>query len=220
MPPLTLSDIDILISVFIFCSATSLCKLAQTCRLFRNLILERGEEIARTRLQIAYTGRDTFRALLYEFGGLYVWNSANRLIDVFHIDGERLLDWQKSKAREILKRTSLIFNQDLKKIVKCEMQFQGVKLLRYFTANGLFPIQSKIKELYYYEQTETSFFNTIVILQEILVVFLEEFTSSDLVTWLVSKASLLPLPPPMSISIASRDPYDIRVLGRISVPVL
>ena len=103
MHPMAQSDIDILISLFMFCSATSLCKLAQTCRLFRNLILERGEEIAMTRLQITHAGRDRFRALLYEFGGLYVWNSANRFSDVFCIDGEMLVEWQKSIIRDILK---------------------------------------------------------------------------------------------------------------------
>jgi hypothetical protein len=215
---MVLSEIDILISLFTFCSATSLCKLAQTCCLFRNLILERGDEIAMSRLQITHTGRDMFRALLYQFGGLYVWNFANIFSDDFCIDGDMLVEWHKKIIRDILRRTSLIYNQNMKQIVKNEMQLQGAKLLRYFTAKGLFPIQSKLKELYYYEQTETSFFNTIVTLQGILVVFLEEFTSGDLVTWLVSKLSFLPPPPP--ISIASHVPFDIRVLGRISVPVL
>jgi hypothetical protein len=50
-----------------------------------------------------------------------------------------------------------------------------------------------MKELYYFEKTESSFFDTVVTLQCMVFVFLSEFASSDLIAWLKSKVSIIPL---------------------------
>jgi hypothetical protein len=185
--------VDILMSLLVFCSATSLCKLAQTCRLFRSLFLEKGEETAIRRLELFSTGRERFCELLKEFGGMSVANTGIVLATVFHIDKAMLVDAQKSVVEEMMKKTSLLLDKNFESIVQIQMNTEGVKLIQNFWEKGLFPFESKMKELHYFETAESSLFDTIVTLQCILIVFLNAFTSSDLIAWLKSKVSLLPL---------------------------
>jgi hypothetical protein len=185
--------VDILMSLFVFCSASSLCKLAQTCRLFRSLFLEKGEETAIRRLELFSTGRERFCELLKEFGGMSVANTGIVLATVFHIDKEMLVEAQKSVVEDMIKKTSLLIDKNFQSIAEIQMKTEGVKLIQNFWEKGLFPFESKMKELYYFETTESSFFDTIVTLQCILIVFLNAFTSSGLIAWLKSKVSLLPL---------------------------
>jgi hypothetical protein len=92
-----------------------------------------------------------------------------------------LVEAQKSVVEEMMKKTSLILEKNLQSIVEIQMSTEGVKLIQNFWERGLFPFESKMKELYYFEKTESSFFDTIVTLQGIFFVVLNGFTSSDLI---------------------------------------
>ena len=72
-----------------------------------------------------------------------------------------------------------------------------------------------MKELYFFETTESTLFDAIVTLQCILFVLLNTFTSSDLVAWLRSKVSLIPLFPARRLSVVAGFTTDIFVCGRI-----
>lgn len=185
--------VDIIPCLLVFCSATSLCKLAQTCRFFRSLILDKAEETAIVRLELFRTGRERLWELLKEFGGMTVANTGIVLSTVFHIDKAMLVEAQKSVVEEMMKKTSLIIDNNTRRIVEIQMSAEGVKLMQNFWDRGVFPFESKMKELYYFEKTEASFFDTVVTLQSLVFVFLSEFASSDLIAWLKSKVSIIPL---------------------------
>jgi hypothetical protein len=207
--------IDILTSLFVFCSAASLCKLAQTCRSFRSLFLDKGEETASRRLELFSTGRERFCEMLKEFGGLSVASTGIVLSTVFHIDKEMLVEAQKSVIEDLMKRSSLVVNKSWEKIIQVQMNTEGVNLVLKFWEKGLFPFQSKMKELYFFETTESTLFDAIVTLQCILFVLLNTFTSSDLVAWLRSKVSLIPLFLARRLSVVAGCTTDIFVCGRI-----
>ena len=131
--------IDILTSLFVFCSAASLCKLAQTCRSFRSLFLDKGEETAIRRLELFSTGRERFCQMLKEFGGLSVASTGIVLSTIFHIDREMLVDAQKSVIEDLMKRSSLVVNKSWEKIIQVQMNTEGMNLNRRNWEKGLFP---------------------------------------------------------------------------------
>lgn len=185
--------VDILMFLLVCCPATSLCRLAQTCRLFRSLVLENREEAATQRLETFHAKNEGLGQLLREFGGLCVWNNVLVLASYFHIDKAVMVAAQFSVVDAMMKNSSLSLDESLESIVYVEMQKEGATLLESFVDRGLFPFDSKLKELYYFEKTESSFFDKIVSLQCILMVFLKDFTTSDLVAWLRSKVRRPPL---------------------------
>jgi hypothetical protein len=182
---------DILPVLMLLCSAHTLCKLAQTCRHLRNFVSVSGEQTATSRLERFEKNNPFFREILMEFGGLNLTVTATLLSSVFDIDMKILVDAHKSVVEDILRKTSIILHDSVREIITVEMTTQGMKLLSTFWERKVFPLDSKMKSLFYFEEVEALFYNVVVVMQSMLLVLNYHLHSKEVVTWLKQKVQFI-----------------------------
>ena len=175
----------------LLCSAHTLCKLAQTCRHLRDFVSVSGEQTATSRLERFEQNNPFFREILMEFGGLNLTVTATLLSSVFDIDMKILVDAHKSVVEDILRKTSIIMHDSVREIITVEMTTQGMKLLSTFWERKVFPLDSKIKSLFYFEEVEALFYNVVVVMQSMLLVLNYHLHSKQVVTWLKQKVQFI-----------------------------
>jgi hypothetical protein len=126
-----------------------------------------------------------------EFGGLNLTVTATLLSSVFDIDMKILVDAHKSVVEDILRKTSIILHDSVREIITVEMTTQGMKLLSTFWERKVFPLDSKMKSLFYFEEVEALFYNVVVVMQSMLLVLNYHLHSKEVVTWLKQKVQFI-----------------------------
>jgi len=151
---------DVWLCVLTACSSINICKLAQTCKMFKSIV----EEAAVEKLSPTGFFSPAICDYLESFGGKTAHKKGNVM---------SMSDETKIKNHGIaLKSLRLLSVSLFSSIIKVEMQIHGMRLLTEFLQKGILePSQSEfaspIKRLFYYEKTMAKVVD-IVMLQGIL----------------------------------------------------